>query len=278
MSWCSRALALAAVAGFALIGTVSGGVAAPLAHQPQLAAHALKLKNAGYLTVGTDPTYPPMESRDPRSGQYVGADIDLASALAKAMHLKGAKIVNNSFDSIIPALQRGNFDVIMSSMNDTPERAKKIAFVDYMRATEGIVVKTSSSIHADNFAGMCGHSVSVESGTTEKFDMDTANKTCKKKIDIKAFTADTAAFQAFASGHADAYSGDLPVCALYIKNHHGSLRLAGKPISAGQDYGIGVTKGNKSLIATLKKALKTIESNGQYGRILKKWGVAGAKL
>src|SRR5579864_6765410 len=69
-------------------------------------AAALKLKNPGYLTVGSDTTYPPMESYDTSTRQYVGADIDLANALAKAMGLKGAKIVNNTFNTIILALQR----------------------------------------------------------------------------------------------------------------------------------------------------------------------------
>src|SRR5437588_4502719 len=92
------------------------------------------LKNPGYLTVGSDTTYPPQESIDPSSHQAVGADVDLANALAKAMGLKGAKIVTQTFSTIIPALQRGNYDVIMSSMNDTPDRRKQISFVDYMRA------------------------------------------------------------------------------------------------------------------------------------------------
>jgi polar amino acid transport system substrate-binding protein len=75
-------------------------------------------------------------------GTFIGADVDLANALAKAMHLSGARIVSTSFDSLIPALARHNFDVIMSSMNDTPGRRKQISFIDYMqlRAAEAIVV------------------------------------------------------------------------------------------------------------------------------------------
>ena len=63
----------------------------------------LSLVHPGYLSVGSDTTYPPMEAAVPNQpGHFYGADIDLARALAKAMGLKGARIVVTSFDSIIP--------------------------------------------------------------------------------------------------------------------------------------------------------------------------------
>jgi polar amino acid transport system substrate-binding protein len=263
----SRVLAACAVATLAL-GLSTAGAAHPA---------AVKLINAGYLTVGTDATYPPMESSAVnRPGTYIGADIDLANALAKAMGLKGAKIVNNTFDTIIPALQRKKFDVIISSMNDTPARAQVINFVDYMRASEAIVVKSSSGIHANSFLGVCGHSVAVETGTVELDGLNTANKSCKSKITIKPFKLDTDAFQAFVSGHAEAYTGDLPVAAYYVKQHEGSLRLAGKPFGAGENYGIGILKSNPGLKGALVRALAKIRASGQYNRILSKWGVGGA--
>jgi polar amino acid transport system substrate-binding protein len=219
-----------------------------------------------------------MESVDKQTGQYVGADIDLAQALAKAMGLKGAKIVNNSFNTIQPALFRHKFDVIMSSMSDTPARRKKIAFVDYMRGDEAIVVRKSSSIHANSYAGMCGHTVSVESATTELDGLNAANAHCAKKINIKQYTYDTDAFQALMSGHADAYTGDYVVAAQYVKSHAGVLRLAGKTFSAGGPYGIGLLKSNSALKAALARALAKIRSNGQYAAILKKWNVGKASL
>jgi len=265
------ALALAvAIPSIPLVGT-QGTLAAG-----SRAGGNLGLIRAGYLTVGSDTTYPPMESTDPNHpGRYVGADIDLAAALAKAMGLKGALIVNNSFDTIIPALQRRKFDVIMSSMSDTPQRAKVIAFVDYMRGDEAILVKKSSSIRGNSYAAVCGQSISVERGTTELDGLTAQSKKCK--ITIKTFTADTDAYQAFASGHADAYTGDLPVCALYVKKSS-ALRLAGKAFSAGGNYGIGLPKSNHALKSALQHALKKIMKSGLYRQILHTWGVSGASF
>lgn len=267
--------------GAALCGGLAGPRALASAPKAQhtAAGAALQLIHPGYLTVGSDTTYPPMESSDPNHpGTYIGADIDLADALAKAMGLKGAKIVVNIFDTIIPALQRHKFDVIMSSMNDTPARSKVIAFVDYMRASEGIVVKKSSSIHTNSYSGICGHAISVQSGTVELDGLNAANKSCSSKITIKQFAKDTDAFQAFASGHTEAYTGDLPVAAYYIKQHPSALRLAGLPFGAGENYGIGLLKNSHGLKPAIRRALAKIRANGQYNRILNRWGVGGAGI
>lgn len=235
----------------------------------------LNLINPGFLTVGSDTTYPPMESF--ANGKYVGADVDLAIALAHAMGLKGAKIVNNSFDTIIPALTvRHRFDVIMSAMSDTPEREKTISFVDYMTASEAILVRSSSSIHGNGYAALCGHSVSVESATTELDGLNAQKKKCS--ISIKTFTKDTDAYEAFVSRHTEAYTGDLPVVALYVKQSGGSFRMAGKAFASGEFYGIGMAKSANNLRRAIRQALHKIRASGQYKRILQKWGVFGAAV
>lgn len=238
----------------------------------------LNVIKAGYLTVGSDTTYPPMESRDPQTQQFVGADVDLANALAKAMGLKGAKIFSASFDSLIPSLQAKRFDVIMSSMNDTPARAKQVAFVDYMTATMGILVKKGSPIKASNFRGLCGDTVSVERGTVEQQDLNAASASCTSKIQILVTGADTDAYQAFNSGHSQAYTSDLPVVAYYVRKYPTKFQMAGAPISAHANYGIALNKNNGVLKTALQEALTKVRASGQYAQILRKWGVGGAAL
>lgn len=273
-----RTLAIAVLAAGLLAWSSNTLVSQAASHS--LKAPNLKLVHAGYLSVGSDTTYPPMESKDLQHGGYVGADVDLANALAHAMGLKGARIVPTNFNSIIAALGRGNFDVIMSSMNDTPARRKEINFVDYMKlnAEEAILVPKSSSIRGNSYSALCGHTVSVEAGTAELADLLTANKKCSKKFGIKQFTADTDAFQALQAGHVDAYTTDLPVALFYSKAHAGALRFAGKAIGSGAKYGIGVPKSNNPLRTAIAAALAKIHKNGQYARILKKYGLASTAM
>jgi polar amino acid transport system substrate-binding protein len=228
--------------------------------------------------VGSDTSYPPMESKDPQTQQYVGADVDLAGALAKAMGLKGAHIKSGIFDSLIPSLQARRYDVVMSSMNDTPDRAKKVDFVDYMRAREAILVPKSKPIKTNGYGGLCGKTVTVERGTTEEQGMEQANKTCSTKINILASSTDSDAFQAFNSGHADAYTSDLPVITHYVQTDPNKFQQAGPSITASANYGIALNKGNGQLKTALQDALAKIRANGEYSKILKKWGVSEAGL
>jgi polar amino acid transport system substrate-binding protein len=207
----------------------------------------------------------------------VGADVDLANALAHAMGLKGAKIVSADFNSIIPAMTiRHRFDVIMSSMTDNSDRRKLVAFVDYMKSAESILVRSSSSIRGNSYAALCGHSVAVESGTTEYAELTAQKKKCS--IDVKAYTHDTDAFNAFKARHTDAYTGDYPVVVLYVKQSGGSFRMAGKPFSSGEKYGIAIPKGATGLRNAISKALHKVRASGQYQRILNKWGLGAAAL
>lgn len=79
------------------------------------------IKSKGSITVALDATYPPDESVGTGGHTVVGMDADLAKAIAQELGLK-ASLVNATFDTIIPGLQGGKFDVGMSSFTDTKKR------------------------------------------------------------------------------------------------------------------------------------------------------------
>ncbi|HZT97196.1 MAG TPA: ABC transporter substrate-binding protein [Chloroflexota bacterium] len=238
-----------------------------------------KTVHKGQLTVGSDETYPPMESQNTTTGQAVGADVDLGKAIGKILKLK-VVFKNVTFDSLIPdMLTRHPFDIIMSSMNDTPaRRGQGVAFVDYMKAVEAIVVNKSSKIHANGYSQMCGDSIAVESGTTEQAGLTAANSKCKKKIDIHQYPQDTLAWQAFEGGHTQAYTTDYPVAALYVKENKSKIRLAGKVIKTGQKYGIGMPKKQTGLYKAIHRALVKVYKSGQYLKILKRYNLQQGKI
>ena len=79
------------------------------------------VKKKGTLTVAADATYAPNEFFAPNGKTIQGMDVDLAKDLAAVMGLK-AKVVNATFDSIIPGLAAHKYDLGMSSFTDTRER------------------------------------------------------------------------------------------------------------------------------------------------------------
>ncbi|HEV7474042.1 MAG TPA: transporter substrate-binding domain-containing protein, partial [Pyrinomonadaceae bacterium] len=85
---------------------------------PALAQSGLeRVRKSGELRIGTDATYPPLESAE--GGQFTGFDIDLGNALARELGVRPVWI-NSGFDGIFPALQNGTFDAVISSVTITP--------------------------------------------------------------------------------------------------------------------------------------------------------------
>jgi polar amino acid transport system substrate-binding protein len=81
------------------------------------------------LIVGTSPDFPPFEYIA-KNGSIVGFDIELITILAHKAGYKCVKVKSMSFDSLIPALEQGQIDVIAAGMTITPERAKRVDFTN----------------------------------------------------------------------------------------------------------------------------------------------------
>ena len=249
-----RSLRLASgpvLAALLLIGTTGTGSASRNGGSPSSdaasATTAFHTIDAGYLTVGEGAgAYPPMDFPDPKNPHaIIGFNADLLAALIRQMGLKGGTIVPSDFTKLLPSLNAGKFDVVMSTLNHTPERAKLVDFVDYMSASEGILVRKGSTIHANGYAGLCGTSLNVVGTTSLEASARAANKRCARKIKIITQSNTPTAVNAFLGGSGDAYLGDLPVVAHYVKMYPGRLREAGKPIPTGQNYGIAYPRTNQ---------------------------------
>jgi polar amino acid transport system substrate-binding protein len=129
---------------------------------------------------GTDATYAPFESVTPK-GDIVGFEVDYGMALCAKMKLT-CTFQNQDWDGIIPALLANKYDVIMSSMNITPPRAKRVLFSDMYYATPPVWVGPASFKGEDvSPAAMKGKTIGVQSSTVhanylEKFYKDSEIK------------------------------------------------------------------------------------------------------
>ena len=100
---------------------------------------------ANELVVGMDLSYPPFETIDPK-GQPSGVSFELAKALAEDLK-RPLRIENQPFTGLIPSLQNGRLDCIISSMTDTPERRQSVAFSDpYLSIGLALLVGKDSAI------------------------------------------------------------------------------------------------------------------------------------
>jgi polar amino acid transport system substrate-binding protein len=127
------------------------------------------VKSKGALTVAADASYAPDEFIASDGKTVIGMDADLMKAIGAVMGLK-VKMVNATFDSIIPGLAAGKYDVGASSFTDTKEREKTVHFIDYFVAGESFMTKAQGGSSVTGLADLCGHTVAVERGTTEQSD------------------------------------------------------------------------------------------------------------
>jgi polar amino acid transport system substrate-binding protein len=254
--------------------SASSSAAAPAANAAVAALVPSAIKSKGTITVAADASYAPNEFIGSDGHTVVGMDADLANALFPVLGLK-VKIVNATFDTIIPGLSSGKFDVGMSSFTDTKAREKVVNFVDYFKAGTSFFEKSSGGPKVTNLASLCGLSVSVETGTTEQSDADGQAKKCpsSKKLTVLPYSTQSAANLALSSGRAQVGMADSPVAAYQVKQSGGKFKLTGDTYGTSP-YGIAVPKSDGTLDKAILAALKDLQKNGTYKKILSKWGIS----
>lgn len=236
------------------------------------------VKSKGTLTVAADATYAPNEFIASDGHTVIGWDADLAKALGQVLGLK-ISMVNATFDTIIPGLASGKYDLGMSSFTDTKVREKTVDFVDYFEAGTSFFVKSSGGPNITSLSGLCGHKVSVEKGTTQQADAEAQAAKCKSAgkptVTVEIFNDQNAANLALSSGRADVAMADSPPAAYQVKLSNGAFKLSG-PAYGTAPYGIAIPK-NNGMSKPILDALKQLIANGTYLKICQKWGVqAGA--
>jgi polar amino acid transport system substrate-binding protein len=236
------------------------------------------IKSNGTLNVAADASYAPNEFVGSDGKTVVGMDADLSKAIAAQMGLK-ANIVNETFDSIIPGLASGKFDLGASSFTDTKEREKTVDFVDYFQAGTSFITKSSGGTSVTGLSGLCGKTVSVEKGTTEQTDASGQSGKCKSAgkpaVNVLTFPDQNGANLALSSGRAQLSMADSPVAAYQVKQSHGQFKITGQTYGTAP-YGLAIPK-KSGLAPAVLAAVKALISDGSYTKIMDKWGIqAGA--
>jgi polar amino acid transport system substrate-binding protein len=232
------------------------------------------IKSKGTLTVAADASYAPDEYFASDGHTVIGMDPDLMNALGALMGLK-VKVVNVTFDSIIPGLAAGKYDLGASSFSDNKTREKTVDFVDYASVGESFYTKSSGGTTISTIADICGKTVSVEKGTTEETDAGTQSAKCKKAgkpaVTILSYTDQNGANLAVASGRAELGFADTPVAVYQVDKTHGQFKIVGAAYATGP-YGLAIPK-NSGLAPAVQAAMKAVVANGKYAAIIKKWGL-----
>jgi ABC-type amino acid transport substrate-binding protein len=222
---------------------------------------------ASGLKVGISADNPPMIFQ--QDGRIVGIEADNAKAVGGIIGQE-LSFVNMPFNKLIPALQAGEIDVIMSAMTITPERSDKVQFIDpyvdvgqmAITTTEKVAhFATAWSLHRD------GVRVGVEPGTTGAAFADSE----LKHAQIKNYDNAAAAFAGLRGNEIDVYIHDAPTSwQLATSAADSDLISLYQPLTKEQ-LAWAVRKDDAQLATLLNNALQTMKSNGTLRYILNRW-------
>ena len=211
------------------------------------------------LVVATSPDFPPFESLE--GSEVVGIEVDILKKVAEKMGME-LDIQQMDFDSVIPGVQAGKFDVGMSGITVTDKRKENVDFSSvYFMAAQAIVVTADSGITGK--ADLEGKKVSVQTGTTaEEYCMGNG-------YEVLAFTANNDAAAALTAGKVDAWVVDNEV-ALAMAPELGLTVL--DEAMTSEPYAFAFQKGSE-LVVPFNEALDALLADGTIEQIFQQYGV-----
>jgi polar amino acid transport system substrate-binding protein len=258
-----------------LIGIVTlclmGGLLAPLAAQAQKLPPDIAASETIRVALNAD--YPPLELRDPKTNAVTGFDIELGEAMAKVLGVK-LDWQDGAFEQMIPSLQSGRVDMILSGFYDLPKRRGNFDFIDYLRAGAQFYVQKSST-EIKTVTDLCGQTITTSRGTnfpdTTKAWSD-KNCVAAGKPPITVIT-DTDLGQQLSNlkqGRAAAAVQGLEAVPTIVEMDGNAYRPLGDPFSSTL-MGIAFVKGDSTLRDAVAYALKKVIADGTYAALIKKW-------
>ncbi|MBK3493796.1 amino acid ABC transporter substrate-binding protein [Viridibacillus sp. YIM B01967] len=226
------------------------------------------IQEKGEMTVGIMGTYAPYNYMN-KNKEYDGFDVDIAKELAKRLDVK-AKFVAQDFSGLIPGLQKGKFDVLVSQVTITEDRQKQLDFTEpYITNDVKVIVKedNTSVKSVDDFKGK---KIAVGLGTNDEAFL--RNELMEKvgKFQINTYDDVITSLKDLDVGRVDATINNVYALKPIIEENGFKVKAVGEPVKSDK-AAVAVKKGNKELVEAMNNALADMKKDGTYKEIFVKW-------
>lgn len=215
------------------------------------------------LRVGTAVDYPPFAYYQEATKTHIGFDVELMHGLAREMGYDRVEFVNTDFNDMLPSLQEGKVDAVISCMTVTDERRKEADFTEtYLEGVTSAVVAPfgTNSRSAD---ALKGKRIAVEAGSVH------VNQAKQYSGAVIECASAEEALKLVMDKKADFAVMDNYAARFYIANfYRDRLNLMTElPGSKESGIGIAVAKGNKEMLDKLNAALQNYRDTAAYHQI-----------
>jgi polar amino acid transport system substrate-binding protein len=241
---------------------------AGVVHADQLA----DIKQKGEIVIGVR-VAEPNSFVDPKTGEMIGYEVDIAKAVAKAI---GVKPVFKPLASAarISQLQQGNIDILAASLTHNKQREAQVDFSLTMLVTgQKVLVKTPSDVK--DLPDLAGKKVLVVKGGTEEANI------LKAVPDVDIVTVDTIPQAVLALQHGEGVgyvADDTSLANDYSEYGGGRTDYAILPTSVSlEPLALGIRKGENGVKTAVDDTLRALEKSGEAEKIFLKWYGPGTK-
>lgn len=218
------------------------------------------------LIVAMELTYPPFETKD-ENGEPAGLSVDFVKAFGEYI---GREVVieNMAWDGLIPSLQTGKADMVMSSMTITAERAESVDFSNpYANALLALLTNKDSDIKSIDDMNVEGRKIAVKTGSTGYFyaQNNLAN------AEIIALPDESACVMEVSQGKADGFIYDQLTIYRNWQNNLDTTNAVFIPFQEADLWGIAVQKGNTELLEQLNEFIDKYTAEGGFDELSDKY-------
>ncbi|WP_051388908.1 ABC transporter substrate-binding protein [Arthrobacter sp. 35W] len=271
----------ASSAGPATTGGSAGGdtgVPALAANDAAVQLLPESIKSSKVLRVAIPTNEPPTQFYREGTQEMTGANPDIARLIGQALGVS-VEIQVANFDSIIPGIAAGRYDMTVSSMTPTEKRMQVLDFVDYMQMGTAIAVQSGNPHGIDSEAALCGKNVGLLTGSYQlTVNVPATNAACtaagKDVIHTNEFQDTRQAISALTSGRLDAVLADQPIL------NFASSQNPQVVVAAAYDFaavGVGMPK-DSGLVKSVGAALATVVTSDSYRKVLGKYGLDSSAI
>jgi polar amino acid transport system substrate-binding protein len=242
------ALVVLTAAGAALVGTSAATAAVP--------------RNVTALTISGNP---PFDVR--QSGKLTGFDIQLVEQAARIAGVRAVSWRVVQFSNLLNSIENGNAMMGAASITITPQRSTIVTFGNpYLQANMGIVTR-SGQTGITTRADLRGQTIGVLQGSTA---VPVARGIQGARV--LQYPTLQATYKALLDARNNAVINDYGQSRAYVRNNAPKFRYAGV-IPVNQQYGLAFNDDQDELRVAMNRALATMKRNGQYQRLINRWGL-----
>lgn len=218
------------------------------------------------LVVAMELAYPPFEGRND-AGEPEGVSVDLMKAFGEYAG-REIRIENTAWDGLIPSLQTGKADLVISSMTIRPDREEQVDFSDpYANALLAVLVSKGAEAESVEDLNQEGKKLAVKSGSTGHLYAESS----LEKAELIVLPDESACVTEVAQGRADGFIYDqLTIYRNWQKNLDTTDAIF-IPFQEPEKWGIAVQKGNQELLDQVNAFLKEFREEGGYEKLEETW-------